>query len=220
MIVYNTGGGGTICLINQDTTYAAAYGTTYIPNGEWHVAHSVNEGGGSSASQIRINVDGSEDSTTNFSDSFGSTLLNDTPLTIGSRAAGGQPSAATIGEARIANVARSSAWLELDNYTLRDTLMFYNTEQTYTDWSYVPPEPDPTYYNYQGTVKEAGINVIRTVLLYRRSTGELMDSTTSSSAGYYNLRTTYNDEHFIVVLDDDAGTDYNALISDRLTPNG
>ena len=74
---------------------------------------------------------------------------------------------------------------------------------------------------YDGYITENDNPVNRTVRLYYRDTGELIDSTTSSGvSGYYNLSTTTNDEHFIVAFDDEAGEDYNALILDRLLPNG
>ena len=48
-----------------------------------------------------------------------------------------------------------------------------------------------------------------------------MDTDTyRSSDGYYQLETTYNGLHFVVVHDDDAGEDYNALISDKLPTQG
>ena len=40
------------------------------------------------------------------------------------------------------------------------------------------------------------------------------------SNGYYYLNPTTSGEHFIVVFDDEAGENYNALILDRLLPTG
>lgn len=81
-----------------------------------------------------------------------------------------------------------------------------------------------TFYNrflYEGYVTENSGPVSRTVRLYYRDTGELIDSTTSSgSNGYYSLDALVNDEHFIVAFDDEVGEDYNALILDRVLPNG
>jgi len=74
---------------------------------------------------------------------------------------------------------------------------------------------------YEGYVTENSDPVSRTVRLYYRDTGELIDSTTSSgSNGYYSFDALVNDEHFIVAFDDEAGEDYNSLILDRLLPNG
>ena len=74
---------------------------------------------------------------------------------------------------------------------------------------------------YEGYVTENNDPVSRTVRLYYRDTGELIDFTTSSgSNGYYSLDALVNDEHFIIAFDDEAGEDYNALILDRLLSNG
>ena len=81
-----------------------------------------------------------------------------------------------------------------------------------------------TFHNrflYEGYVSENDDPVSRKVNLYYRSTGELIDTTTSSgSDGYYKLSAVNNDTHFIVAFDDEAGEDYNALILDKLLPVG
>jgi hypothetical protein len=82
------------------------------------------------------------------------------------------------------------------------------------------PTQAPAYY-YQGYVTEQGSPVARTVRLYYRPTGSLMDETTSSgSNGYYYLTTTTSGEHFVMAFDDDLGDDYNAVVLDRLPPLG
>ncbi len=86
--------------------------------------------------------------------------------------------------------------------------------------TYYKEETIPTHY-YDGYVKEQGSPVLRTVRLYDRTTGELVDETTSSGVGgYYYLTTTISGEHFIVTFDDDEGIEYNALILDKLLPRG
>jgi hypothetical protein len=79
-----------------------------------------------------------------------------------------------------------------------------------------------TFHNrflYEGYVTENDNPISRKVNLYYRSTGELIDTTTSSgSNGYYKLSAINNDTHFIVAFDDEAGEDYNALILDKLLP--
>jgi len=71
---------------------------------------------------------------------------------------------------------------------------------------------------FSGYVYELGNPVQRTVYLHNRSTGELLDTTTSSGNGYYYLETTYSGAHYIVCLDDAAGEDYNDLIIGNVYP--
>jgi hypothetical protein len=78
--------------------------------------------------------------------------------------------------------------------------------------------PANEIYYFSGYVKEVDTPVSREVYCYRRDTGELIGSTTSSGDGYYYLPTTYSGEHFIVALDDDAGTQYNLAALDRMAP--
>ncbi len=122
----------------------------------------------------------------------------------------------TLGELRISSIVRTNNWIQASRISLFDELIFYNTEETYT-----APAADPIYY-FHGYIKEAGNPVARVVNLYNRSTGILADTTVSNAiTGYYELATYDNVEHFIVVIDDDGDTvEYNAIIQDRLIPNG
>lgn len=85
-------------------------------------------------------------------------------------------------------------------------------------------EPDPVLVNqyyFSGNVYEKNeLNPVsgRTVRLYRRSTGELVSSTTSSSSGYFYLETPYSDEHYIIALDDELGIQYNLVAADWMVP--
>ena len=75
-------------------------------------------------------------------------------------------------------------------------------------------------YNITGTVKEQGSFVQRTVRLYKRSDGSLVSETQSDSGdGSFSLSGAESgNEYSVVVLDDITdGTDYNALIFDRIT---
>lgn len=54
------------------------------------------------------------------------------------------------------------------------------------------------------------------VYCYRRDSGELVSSTTSSGDGYYYLSTTYSGEHFIIAVDDNNV--YNLARLDRMIP--
>lgn len=81
-------------------------------------------------------------------------------------------------------------------------------------------EADELYY-FSGYVTENGTPVSRKVSIYDRLTGGLEATTVSSgSNGYYYIESTSSGTHFIVAFDDDAGEDYNALILDKLLPQG
>lgn len=73
-----------------------------------------------------------------------------------------------------------------------------------------------------GTVTEEGVPVARTVRIYRRDTGALLDEQVSSTAGEFEFANlngfATGREFYVIALDDEeAGEDYNALISDRIT---
>jgi hypothetical protein len=119
-----------------------------------------------------------------------------------------------LAEVRISNITRSANWIKATNYTLRDSIVYYYATENYT-----PEGPTPSYY-FHGWVKEQGAPSQKPLYLYRRDTGELMDKTTSDEAGFYQLESAYNIEHFIVVLDtDNKDPQYEPLISDKLLPN-
>jgi hypothetical protein len=114
-----------------------------------------------------------------------------------------------IAEVRVSNTVRSTAWLNTTYKTLYDQLLTFDGI-----------ENRPAFY-YQGYVTEKGSPVERTVRLYKRDDGTLVDETVSASGnGYYYLTTSTSGEHFIVAFDDNLGDEYNALILDRLDPTG
>lgn len=113
-----------------------------------------------------------------------------------------------IGILTLSSGIRSSAWVKASYFSVSDNLITYSQGVK------------PNYY-YHGYVKEKSIPVARTVRLYNRELGTLMDETTSSgNDGYYYLTTAVSGEHFVVAFDDDAGQSYNAVISDKLQPLG
>lgn len=71
-----------------------------------------------------------------------------------------------------------------------------------------------------GTVKDAaGAFCARTVRGYRRNTGAFSGSTVSDAiTGAFTLNVQAIDAHTVIVLDDDAGTAYNALVFDNVVP--
>ena len=68
------------------------------------------------------------------------------------------------------------------------------------------------------TLNDAGIPAPRRVRVYRRSTGALLAAGTSGADGLFELTVDTLDEVYVVGLDDDSGTAYNALIFDRVEP--
>lgn len=83
-----------------------------------------------------------------------------------------------------------------------------------------PASPLPAYAGQiAGTVTDdTGAGAVRTIRAYRRDTGALVGSANSASNGSYVLNCPTLAQHTLVFLDDDAGTAYNALVLDRVTP--
>jgi hypothetical protein len=86
-------------------------------------------------------------------------------------------------------------------------------------------EIDPSHLTalktVSGTVTEGGSAVARTVRAYDRDNGELLGEATSDAGdGTYAFGSLIipGTDVYVIALDDDAGTDYNALIDDRVTP--
>jgi hypothetical protein len=91
----------------------------------------------------------------------------------------------------------------------------FNTDSFY----YLYELPEYNKYYMEGYTKEQGDPVPREVRSYRASTGELTDITMSvSGTGYFFLESRYNDAHYVVCLDNEAGLDYNDLIYGRIYP--
>lgn len=88
--------------------------------------------------------------------------------------------------------------------------------------SFTPPAAAFLEYAGQltGTVRDAaGALCARTVRAYKRSDGSLIGSAISNAAtGVYSFNTQTLDACTLIVLDDDAGTAYNALVFDKVIP--
>jgi len=79
--------------------------------------------------------------------------------------------------------------------------------------------PENHQYYFSGDVLEQGLPVEREVRVYRRDTGELLNTTMSvSGTGTFYVDTTYSGQHYAVCIDDDPGDVYNALIYDYIVP--
>lgn len=108
-----------------------------------------------------------------------------------------------IKEVRVSNTVRSNSWIKTTSYSNFDNLLTFSSAGIYL---------------FSGYVREYNEPVQRTVFLYNRTSGELIDKTTSDSNGYYILKSPYNTEHNIVCLDAAEEPDFNDLIVSKVTP--
>jgi hypothetical protein len=165
-------------------------------------AHLGTSYGSTEQLQLTVTVTGSEPSYTydaTFYDASDDSQIGSTASGINS------------GEAASANM--STDYQDYSWYVTATSSGYENTSSTYTFSNVFQASVD-------GYVTELDVPVVRTVRLYRRDTGALTDSTTSSGAsGYYYLTTLVSGtEHFAVAFDDASGESYNALIIDKITP--
>jgi hypothetical protein len=106
----------------------------------------------------------------------------------------------------ISKVVRSSAWIEVTHHSSRDSLLSFGSETS------------TPVFKYTGYVYKANNPVARVVNLYRRSNGELVDSTTSdSNTGYFELLSSYNEYHYSIILPEESEP-YNLIASDKIKP--
>ena len=107
-----------------------------------------------------------------------------------------------ITEVRISDVVRSDAWIKSTYYSNWDDLVYFYS-----------PAIAPTYV-FEGVVSynEATLSGVQ-VRLYRRSTGELIDSSSTSASGTFYLSTPFDSEdHYVIALRDYSSI--NAIIAD------
>jgi len=102
---------------------------------------------------------------------------------------------------RVSSIARSDAWIAATNASLKDDLL------------------SSILYTVSGTVAENGTPVARKLYLFDRATGVKVAAATSdaTTGSYLFAVPDTTTKYFVVALDDDAGTEYNALIADRVT---
>jgi hypothetical protein len=98
--------------------------------------------------------------------------------------------------------------------SLSDLTLSYDAYGGLSIIEFIPPI---THY-FTGYVYEEGSPVSREVYAYRRDTGELVGSTTSSGDGYYKLWTTYSGIHYIIAKDNSVGDTYNLARLDLMIP--
>ena len=132
-----------------------------------------------------------------------------------------------IDELRLSNVVRSDAWIASTHNTLFDTLLTFAVEEGIsTAVSVDVPSalcallslvPAVNPYHVAGIVQEQGSAVARTVRLYDRSTGALVDSVVSDAGdGSFDFSDIDGKVYTVIAFDADAGSDFNALIYDRV----
>lgn len=120
-----------------------------------------------------------------------------------------------------AGVKVGSAWATVTDYFTGyiDDLRITKGVARYTSDFSVPTEAFPNRpMQLSGTVKDSSGNfAARTVRAYKRSTGALSDSDTSSASdGAFTLDAADGTAHYVICFDDDLNE--NALIFDNLIP--
>ena len=121
---------------------------------------------------------------------------------------------------------RSSSWNKATYNTLFDTLLTFTAEENVADQPINVPNalcallaltPAVNPYHVAGIVQEQGSAVARTVRLYDRSTGALVDSVVSDAGdGSFDFSDIDGKVYTVIAFDADAGSDFNALIYDRV----
>jgi hypothetical protein len=109
-----------------------------------------------------------------------------------------------MAEIRLSDTTRGPAWVKASYYGIWNELITYESQGLPINICSGIVYVDDSLAN--------GI----TVRLYRRSTGELMDETTTSGMGNFTLGSIYEDEHYVVGLYTISGT--NAIIYDWIAP--
>jgi hypothetical protein len=111
-----------------------------------------------------------------------------------------------ISELAISDGGLTDAWIKADYHAQTDNLITWGAEDT-SGVGY-----------FDGYITYFGQPAQRKVNLHRSSTGELVDSITSSNYdGYYSLKTYYNEEHYLVCLAA-SGSDYEDQIVGNVYP--
>ena len=131
-----------------------------------------------------------------------------------------------ISEIRYSNTKRAVAWDKATYNTLLDSLLTFAEEGIFTAVSVDVPSalcallslvPAVNPYHVAGIVQEQGSAVARTVRLYDRSTGALVDSVVSDAGdGSFDFSDIDGKVYTVIAFDADAGSDFNALIYDRV----
>ncbi len=103
----------------------------------------------------------------------------------------------------LSNTARSAAWIKAGSYMQRDALINIDLGKR---------------YKISGHVAAFGSPVRRTIFLYDRVSGVLLDKIISDDAGYYTLYANTGDRYNVVCLDDDTGMDLSDILISKIVP--
>jgi hypothetical protein len=99
----------------------------------------------------------------------------------------------------------SAAWIKADYNAQTDNLLTFGSTEL------------NTIGYFEGYIIEKNIPVSRTVYMYRRATGELLDKVTSSGTdGYFYVETFLDEAHNLVCLA--SGTNYSDLFYSKVYP--
>lgn len=125
---------------------------------------------------------------------------------------------------RINNTSTASTQRGFAKATIQDanTLLVERSDDPYSveGWGHVYIiEFDIPTHKVSGVVREKGGFVDRDLRLHSTATGELLSSTTSSSAdGTYSMVTSHSGSSYVVCFDAPGGTVYNGLIETDIYP--
>lgn len=118
-------------------------------------------------------------------------------------------SSATIGGAAVAATR--------GDYYLTDVALYVGVALHTADFT--PAVRRKTGYALSGTVlDDTGTGAPRIISAHSRLAPSAASITTSDANGTYSFADLVDDDHFVVFQDDAAGTAYNALILDKVTP--
>jgi hypothetical protein len=204
------GAGNAGFLVRRNGTYGATGGSiSGLSGGDWHYFVGTYDG-----RYARYYVDGSLVDTDDAGADYPIQYSYSNSVIMGAEpGSGASPTGAyfigSLDEGRISNVVKSAAYIETNYYNLWDNLTSYGAPET---------EPAPSVGTFNGYVELAGQPVARIVALYRRSTGEMQDYTTSNpNTGYFELSTPHDELHYLVILPD-IGDGYQPIARDQIDP--
>lgn len=182
----------TVAFYNDDLI-----GSTTLSNNTWYTIQSTFL---TSTKAREIFLNGNSDGTDTSSGQLSSTNSKDLYIS----RFGTAYAPCTVAGLKISKVVRSDSWLKATYYSNYDDILTATSG---------------TLYQIGGYVKQYNTPAQRTVYLYDRYSGDLMDKTVSDTNGYYTLQTTSSGLHDIVCLDADESPDFDDMIISKVYPS-